>query len=514
MAALRGSGQEVGTVKPIECTYKNCMKRFDTIEEMKGHKRYADEHDYCKKCDIDFPDWEALHQHKVTEMDTYFRNRFDLPASVHPAHITCEFCGQDFRSFGGRKAHRAQIHPADQDIRCSGCDALFTRAANFIAHLEHGECPEISATEFRYSVVHKYIIKEIDQDFGEFNNRLLASKSNYAQFDILMPGSVTDGSEDQEDGGVDLNLLDEEHAEQRSGYPALNPQFDLLSTEESSKPTESQHSRAACETWPRIPGAENRSSRVIQSLRSLSTRSDASVTGSNASVAGSEDMSDVTSRRGGLKVHTDDEDTASDCGSDVTVVSKHPNPPWAGETSKVLFKSAKPPISPGDYAAIIKRKEEEILEYNCMKLLKTRFYDPTDKEYDVDRFFHVLLERYCCPFPQCDINECQYETPEELKWHLEKRHLVRHLVCPTCSKRFSSPTAQVSHMESAIKCRVKDSDKYFKLLDQISGGFLKAKKLDVPQVINRQQAMVVAGKRARANGVMAMQFKAKNPDEN
>ncbi|KAK5736219.1 hypothetical protein LTR17_007559 [Elasticomyces elasticus] len=513
MAQLRGSGQEVGTVKPIKCTYSKCMKRFDTVEEMQGHKRYADEHDYCKKCDIDFPDWEALHQHKVTKMDTFFRNRFDLPANVQPEHITCEFCGQDFRSFGGRKAHRAQMHPADQDIRCSGCDALFVRAANFISHLEHGECPEITATEFRYSVVHKYIINEIDNDLGEFNSRLLASKSNYAQFDIEMPGSIADGSEDQEDGGVNLNLLDQEHEEQKTGYPALNPQFDLL-TVETSKPTESQHSRAARETWPRLPGPENRSSRVIQSLRSLSIRSDAFVTSSNASVAGSEDMSDVTSRRGGLKVHTDDEDTASDCGSDVTVVSKHPNPPWAGETSKVLFKSAKPAPSPGDYAAIIKRKEEEILEYNCMKLLKTRFYDPTDKEYDVDRFFNVLVERYCCPFPQCDINECQYETTEELKWHLENRHLVRHLVCPTCSKRFSSPTAQVSHMESAIKCRIKDSDEYFKVLDRISGGFLKAKKLDVPTIIKTQQAMVVAGKRARANGVMAMLFKAKNPDEN
>lgn len=47
---------------PFECTYPNCIKRFATEKEMKLHKKGAEDHYYCKKCDVDCEDWDELTQ--------------------------------------------------------------------------------------------------------------------------------------------------------------------------------------------------------------------------------------------------------------------------------------------------------------------------------------------------------------------------------------------------------------------------------------------------------------------
>lgn len=84
---------------------------FDTLEAMKLHKKYDPEHFYCKKCDFDAEDWEDLTNHKIENMAPYLEGvegkvkKFDEDLK----HIACEFCGEDFKSFGGRKRHRQQV---------------------------------------------------------------------------------------------------------------------------------------------------------------------------------------------------------------------------------------------------------------------------------------------------------------------------------------------------------------------------------------------------------------------
>lgn len=80
---------------------------------MKLHKKHDPEHFYCKKCDYDAEDWEDLTNHKVENMAPYIEG---VAGSIKPIdedlkHITCEFCGEDFKSFGGRKRHRQQVIP-------------------------------------------------------------------------------------------------------------------------------------------------------------------------------------------------------------------------------------------------------------------------------------------------------------------------------------------------------------------------------------------------------------------
>ena len=104
---VRGSGKEVGELPKVECTYGNCSKRFNTVKEMKRHKLDEPEHNYCKKCDVDCECWEDLTLHKVEAMLPWLSGKANTDEA--PIHIVCEFCGEDFKSFGGRKRHRMLV---------------------------------------------------------------------------------------------------------------------------------------------------------------------------------------------------------------------------------------------------------------------------------------------------------------------------------------------------------------------------------------------------------------------
>ena len=104
-----GATDEIGQLKPIKCTYEDCSKRFDTEKEMKYHKKDEPAHNYCKRCNRDCTDWEDLVQHKVQAMAPFLKGRKTFGADESPAHIVCEFCGEDFKSFGGREKHRKQV---------------------------------------------------------------------------------------------------------------------------------------------------------------------------------------------------------------------------------------------------------------------------------------------------------------------------------------------------------------------------------------------------------------------
>lgn len=71
MASIYGSNRDIfppadnTKTLPFECTYSNCIMRFETLKEMKRHKHEAPDHYYCKKCDQDHEDWEALTQVSV-----------------------------------------------------------------------------------------------------------------------------------------------------------------------------------------------------------------------------------------------------------------------------------------------------------------------------------------------------------------------------------------------------------------------------------------------------------------
>lgn len=83
---------------------------FDTTKEMGQHKVVDPNHDYCKKCDMDCDSWDQFTQHKVGLMSPFLEGNFEESSRTDkPVHIVCEFCGEDFKTFGGRKLHRTKV---------------------------------------------------------------------------------------------------------------------------------------------------------------------------------------------------------------------------------------------------------------------------------------------------------------------------------------------------------------------------------------------------------------------
>ena len=75
----------------VPCTYENCTRGFTKETDMKRHK--DEDHEWCRLCDVDCADDEALLMHKI-ESDM---------------HICCAICGEDFRSDMGRDRHVKQV---------------------------------------------------------------------------------------------------------------------------------------------------------------------------------------------------------------------------------------------------------------------------------------------------------------------------------------------------------------------------------------------------------------------
>lgn len=79
---------------PFTCSFPDCKRAFKTLGLLKQHKASDDSgHDYCKICDMDFKDDDALHLHKIGS----------------EKHICCEVCSEDFESESGRDRHMRQV---------------------------------------------------------------------------------------------------------------------------------------------------------------------------------------------------------------------------------------------------------------------------------------------------------------------------------------------------------------------------------------------------------------------
>lgn len=75
----------------IKCSYESCGLVFDTEKDMRSHKKYSDEHDYCSRCNEDFESFDDYVQHKITRPDQHNK--------------ACRVCGEEFKSKSGLTRH-------------------------------------------------------------------------------------------------------------------------------------------------------------------------------------------------------------------------------------------------------------------------------------------------------------------------------------------------------------------------------------------------------------------------
>ncbi|KAE8406790.1 hypothetical protein BDV37DRAFT_280400 [Aspergillus pseudonomiae] len=168
---------EKAATNKVHCTYPLCKLVFKSEGEMKQHKTFDNEHEYCAQCDEDFEDEERLLIHKIKSVK----------------HIVCPVCGIEFRSDGGRNAHIRQNHQSQQIIPCHGCKATFKSASGLMAHIEKDECSTIRHVHLLQEQSKKMMIREA-LDAGEGMS-----------LPIIPPqGTLEDADYDDTDGGVML----------------------------------------------------------------------------------------------------------------------------------------------------------------------------------------------------------------------------------------------------------------------------------------------------------------------
>ncbi|KAF7183947.1 hypothetical protein CNMCM7691_004437 [Aspergillus felis] len=175
------------TPKKVLCTFPDCPRRFNTVEEMKKHKSSAPEHEYCTRCDEDFENEERHLIHKIKS------NK----------HIVCPICGVDFRSEGGRDGHIRQYHRAEQTLTCYGCKALFKNASGLMRHIEDDECPEITKRRL----------------IEERSKKIMIKQALGGGVGSPLPIIPPPGDLDDIDGGVKVNPLEYDNREAMANQP-------------------------------------------------------------------------------------------------------------------------------------------------------------------------------------------------------------------------------------------------------------------------------------------------------
>ncbi|KAF3046966.1 hypothetical protein E8E12_009613 [Didymella heteroderae] len=437
----------------LKCTYKDCDLHFETEKAMRRHKKHDDDHDYCDKCDEDFDTYDDLAHHKILRPDMHNK--------------ACRVCGQEFKSESGLKRHielvktyklqheglssQKQSHKVDQKLTCIGCKKSFYRACLFIEHLEFGYCDVISASQFQGHIVHKRLV-----------TALLKDNDAYKHFQAKQAKFEAAHGDFEEEGGICLgNPLDRDE-EVEVSFAALQP--------------DEVHETPVHTPYPPLPSQARASSyhvdEVASTIGALSVNDDdgtSTVVGARSSAApsvyGSSTYAASTSTARKEKIWVDRNGKSA---------------------SSALFPNAKPTPAPEEFS--IAAHDEQMEREHGINIMKTRFWDPLSIDWNPERFYDSVIDKYNCPF----VCELTFATPADLNKHINSDHRLARMKCPSCLKYFKSATALMAHCESrGSKCQINKADDFNIFLDRISGGFLGVDERTRPDHLNNPTVMLM-----------------------
>lgn len=427
-------------LKLYKCTYEDCSASFSSVKDMKRHKKYSDEHDYCHKCDEDFQSVDDLSQHKAWRPDQHGK--------------ACRICGEEFKTTSGLRRHIQLNHRTNQKILCIGCGEDFYNATQYIDHLEFGHCKVIPPAQFTGHILHKHILFDL-LGGGETLDRFLEKVSKF--------NTLSDDDSDDNDGGVRLDGDDGEILAFNDGnqarqipYKAMEPE--LMGEQEDDNTT--------------------RCSTAFESL-SLSGASESTL-----------------KPRGGNSSKTSVDGTER---------------AWTGRSSSKLFPDARPTPLLADFTI----QERQLERTHGVNIMKTRFWDPTSKDWSAERFYNPLSKSFSCPFP-C---EQTFANDKMLADHITGEHRLHRINCARCLKYFDSITALVRHCETPnSRCNVREATDFNMFLDRITGGFLTVEEITRPEFLHNPSVRITdpdTGKRQEytpPNATM-LQFKSAIPPD-
>jgi hypothetical protein len=220
-----------------------------------------------------------------------------------------------------------------------------------VEHLEFGHCRVIDRDQFLGHIVHKHLVTE-----------LLKGGATYDRF--MQKISRFDATQDYvEEGGVGIdNVLDEEDedAAQAVEYTALKPDY---TQEEAVHPG----------YYPPLPSS--------QGGQSVTGASELTETMSRMSIGGSVSKSTTA-------VGSTNGEEGSSSGRQLK--------PWSGRSSKQLFPDAKSTPVPSEFS--IAAHDEQMEQEYGINIMSTRFWDPLHSDWNPERFFDAIIQKYVCPF--------------------------------------------------------------------------------------------------------------------
>lgn len=316
------------------------------------------------------------------------------------------------------------MHPVDQQLPCVGCGEIFVRAAALMHHLENGRCKKIQRDDFIGFVQHKNVITRLLK-----NPELIAS---------TMAKDWKDADKDNSTGGgVSLQgpLIQEEPEEtprqlqERLGRAGAGPWDVDIPTVESIQGLmdardENELGLPSHQVMLPLKAAYNRNSQMDSEdqFSSLGARNNAlrreendtmkglranliSVSVSSNSLARDkgkerEKATTTTLRSPPAFASLNELDTRSVATTPATETPKA----WGNgaTTASSLFSDTKPTPVTADWDAAVKAHDEHSELDKRKNMFHNRFWDPADAGWDAERFFNPIIERYMCPFPQCE----------------------------------------------------------------------------------------------------------------
>ncbi|TGJ75392.1 hypothetical protein E0Z10_g10999 [Xylaria hypoxylon] len=99
-----------------------------------------------------------------------------------------------------------------------------------------------------------------------------------------------------------------------------------------------------------------------------------------------------------------------------------------------------------------------------------RIVDPGHPNYNPAVFHNEILEKFVCPYKSCGK---KFHNAFALTKHLESPvHTGGRISCICCRKIFTTVAALVTHMETATRCPIRETDGFRRALGQITGGIM------------------------------------------
>ncbi|KAL8788032.1 MAG: hypothetical protein Q9195_007498 [Heterodermia aff. obscurata] len=426
--------------KQFACTYESCGRRFDNQKSLIIHK--DKEHDYCRVCDEDFKDDEALHFHKMQS----------------EKHVVCNICGVEFKSEPGRDRHAKQMHAATQNVQCRGCSKVFAKGSGLLLHFEQNACKPLQSILLADSQVHGKAMLESNRALLAMQMEKLAIEEAKKLAARSGTSAVATSAASESEGGVRLqpSILDDMPTQSvRGGLDDGSTEFENLIEYASVQSAPKDKLQK-----PLIP-MSSRSQSVATSGSSGDSTATAKAWAGKYPTLQPQNKAQSGAEKQDLQ---EGMDNISVSGS----VNSFGSGPWGmgpgssvwGNASKKLFPNARPTPVPDDINIDNLRSidvGEDAAEAAGMKGTKLNA-NPEDG------LFH-------CPFPICEVSATDaYQIVEHIQTHtgVDNR-------CSACLRTFGSASALVAHMESAsTRCNIRATKGFNNAIHIVSGGFLGA----------------------------------------